>query len=515
MTDQTMQAENPLLRNRWLIVIAVMSATLIQVLDTTIVNVALPHMQGSLGATPDQVSWTLTCYLVSAGIFMPLTGYFSDIFGRKKYLLFCIAGFTVASALCGASQSLTEIIIFRLLQGMFGAGLVPLSQAVLADAYPREELGKAMAIWGTGVMVGPILGPTLGGYLTDIASWRWTFYINLPVGIFAFLLAWYVVPDTIKKNRSMDWLGLALISIAIGSLQFFLDRGNQEDWFNSNGIRFALLFAILGFVGFILHNLYTSNRRVFDVRIFLDRNFTIASAILTAMGVGLFGSLVILPMMLEGIMGYPVLTTGLVLAPRGISSMLAMAITGKLIQKNDPRIFIVIGILMSVLGMYFCTEYSLTISKAWIIWPLLLQGFGLGMIFVALSAIAYATLADELRVEAAGLFSLLRTIGSSIGIAVTLTIFTRHTQIAWNHLSGHINPFNPAVSSYIRALHLTPQDPHAHALLGAELAKQAAMLSYIDVFTFVMWSFILMLPIVLFIKYKKPTTPTTNFIAGE
>lgn len=489
--------------NRLLIVIAVMSATLIQVLDTTIVNVALPHMQGSLGASSDQISWTLTSYMVASAIFMPLTGFFSDRVGRKNFLIWCICGFTLTSALCGAAQTLSEIIFFRLLQGVFGAALVPLSQAILVDIYPPEELGKAMAIWGTGVMVGPVLGPTLGGYLTDIASWRWTFYINVPVGIMAAILAWRVVPDTLKKLRTFDWLGFILIAIAIGALQYFLDRGNQDDWLNSLGLQFALLIAIFSFICFIIYYYFNRDHIVFDIRVFKDRNFTLATIMLIVLGVGIYGSMVIQPLLLENLLNYPVSLTGLMMTPRAFCVMLTMIIAGKITNKFDQRILIILGIILSAIGTYACTYYTIAINKFWLIWPLMIQGLGMGLIFVPLSALAFATLPENLRVEGAGLSSLLRTIGGSIGIAVTMNIFTRHVQIAWNHLAGFVHIYNPALIQYLHTIGIKPNNPIAATIIASELANQAQMLAFISVFVFIMWSFLIILPFVLLLKAQK------------
>ena len=481
-----------------------MSATLMQVLDTTIVNVALPHMQGALNAAPDQISWTLTSYLISSAIFMPLTGYFSDMLGRKKYLLLCIGGFTIASAFCGAAQSLSEIVLFRLLQGIFGAALVPLSQAIMVDIYELKERGKAMAIWGVGVMAGPVLGPTLGGYLTDILSWRWTFYVNVPIGIIALILAWQVVPDTIKKKRSMDWNSLALISLAIGSLQYFLDRGNQDDWFNAHNIQLAALLCIAGFIGFILrslnHNMRKSNKSVFDLHVFKDRNFTIASLLLAIIGLGLYGTMVIQPLFLESLLNYPALSAGWVMAPMGIGSMLSMMLVGKIINYIKPRNIIIVGIIFTAIGTYFCTYYSQNIDFWWLIWPTFLRGFGLGMTFVPLAVLAFSTLPNHLKAEATGVYSLIRTLGSSIGIAITLTIFTRHTQIAWNQLGGFINPYNPNLINYLSAIHLKLTTPIAHAILGKVLNEQAQTLSFVNVYAFITWSFLFMLPLAFLIK---------------
>lgn len=493
---------------RALITVAVMSSTLIQVLDTTIVNVALPHMEGSLSATADQITWVLTSYLVASAIFMPLTGYFTDKLGRQRYLLLSIGGFVLASALCGAAMNITEIVFFRMLQGIFGAALVPLSQAIMTDIYPEEDRGTAMAIWGAGVMIGPILGPTLGGYLTEIASWRWTFYINIPFGIISLILAWRYVPDTLKVERRIDWLGIILISIAIGTMQYFFDRGNQDDWFNSTSICVVAFLSIISLLLFLLYSTYKKNNLVFDIAIFKDKNFVIASSIIAIFGLGLYGTMVVLPLMLEGLFNYPVLTTGLVMAPRSLSSLLSMVIVGKLIKTVDPRKLIASGIVITGTGIIFGTYYSLSVSIGWIVGPLLLQGFGIGMIFVPLSAVAFSTLPKHFRAEAAGLFSLLRTIGSSIGISITATILSRHMQISWNQLGGFINPYNPALKHYLQTIHMSLQQPLTIKILISQLAMQAQMISYVNVYAFIAWSFVAMLPLVLLLKRGHETNPT-------
>lgn len=490
---------------RTLIIIAVMTATLMQVLDTTIVNVALPYMQGSLEANPDEITWTLTSYLVASAIFMPLTGYLTAKMGRRNYLLTSILGFTIFSALCGASQNLIEIVVFRLLQGVFGAALVPLAQAILTDVFPREQRAKAMAIWGFGVMVGPILGPTLGGYLTEVATWRWTFYVNVPFGIFALVLCWYVVTDTPKTQRLMDWAGLFFISLAIGSLQYFLDRGNDQNWFSAWDIRISALLCLGGFLAFIVHNLFhqANSRIVFNLRIFKDRNFTIASLLIAMMGLGMYGVMAIQPLMLEGIMNYPVLLTGLVMAPRGISGMAGMLFVGKFGARFDPKYMIIAGVLLNIIGVHAYTELSEVISPVSIVWPMLLQGFGTSMIFATLSTVAFSTLPAEFNVEGAGLFSLLRTVGSSVGISFAVTVYTRQGQASWNTLGGFINPYHLAFEQYVSNLHIDPNSALSMQILGVTLNNQSQMMAFIDTFTFIMWSFILMLPLVFLIKKVK------------
>jgi DHA2 family multidrug resistance protein len=495
--------ELPTGAERLMITLAVMSATLIQVLDTTIVNVALPHMAGQLGATIDQISWVLTSYLVSSAIVMPLTGYFADTLGRKKFLLISISGFVAASALCGIAQNLAEIVLFRLLQGVFGAALVPLSQAIMTDAYPPEERGKAMAIWGLGVMVGPVLGPTLGGWLTDVASWRWTFYINLPVGALSFFLATQYVKSAERRERRMDWTGLALLGSGVAGIQYMLDRGTTADWFSAMDIRVAAAIGVVGLVSFTAWSFMRGPRALFDLRIFKDRNFAMACLVMLSMGLGLFGGLVLQPILLEGLLQYPIVTTGLVMAPRGVATAIAMTVAGRLVGKVDVRYLIGTGMVLGAIGSWAMTHYSLEVSLFWIIWPAFVQGLGFGLIFVPLSAIAYLTLPRSRTAEAAGIYSLVRTVGAAAGISIVTTLVTRESQVNWNELGAHVTKFNPAVRAYLDSLHLSATDPHAMALIAAQIAQQAEMNALLDVFKLTAWSFVAMLPLVLLLKKSR------------
>ena len=488
---------------RLLITFAVMSATLMQVLDTTIVNVALPYMQGELGATSDQISWVLTSYLISSAICMPLTGYFSDLLGRRRFLLLSICGFVVASALCGLATNLVEIVAFRLLQGVFGASLVPLSQAIMADAYPQSERGKAMALWGLGVMVGPVLGPTLGGWLTDVSSWRWTFYINVPVGVLSLVLAWQFVPDTIRRVRALDWRGFLLLATGIAGLQYVLDRGNQQDWLSARDIQVFAVAGTVGLIGFIVYSLARPSRAVLDVRIFRDRNFATSCLVMFGMGLGMFGGLVIQPILLERLLDYPIVTTGLLMAPRGLATAVTMIIVGRIVSRIDARWLIGSGVVLGALGSYAMTRYSLDIGTFWIVWPLFLQGAGLGLVFVPLSTLAYATLDRSRMAEAAGLFSLVRTIGAAAGISIVSTVLTRQAQVVWNELGAHVYAGNPAVSHYLRSLHVGANSREAAAIVAARIGEQAEMVAMLDVFLLVTLSFAAMLPLVLLLKRQR------------
>src|SRR3954470_18908791 len=490
--------------SRLMITFAVMSATLIQVLDTTIVNVALPHMQGELGTTSDQISWVLTSYLVSAAIFMPLTGYFADVWGRKRFLLVCIAGFVAASALCGISQSVAQIVFFRLLQGIFGAALVPLSQAIMADAYPPHERGKAMAIWGLGVMVGPVAGPTLGGWLTDIGSWRWTFYINLPVGLLSLFLASQFVPDSVKRPRRMDWFGFGFMALGIAGLQYVFDRGNQRDWFDSLDIRVGAVCALIGIAVFIAHSLRKPGESIFDIRIFTDRNFGMSSLVISLMGLGMFGGLVLQPILLEGLLGYPIVTTGILMAPRGIATALTMLVVGRLVARVDARWLVLAGLAFGALGSWGMTYYSLDVTQLNIIWPAFLQGIGLGLVFVPLSTVAYATLDSRRMAEAAGLYSLVRTIGSAVGISIVTTLLAHQSQILWNELGAYVSQYHEALVDYMRRLRLPPTDPRGLAVVAREVGRQAQMGAMLDVFKLITLSYLAMVPLVFLLK--KSTT---------
>ena len=484
---------------RLYITLAVMSATVMQVLDTTIVNVALPHMAGELGASNDSISWVLTSYIVASSIFMPLTGYLSDRFGRRRYLMISIAGFVVASALCGLSNTLAEMVLFRCLQGLFGASLVPLSQSIMLDNYPSNERGKAMAIWGMGVMVAPVLGPTLGGYLTEIINWRWTFFINIPVGIVSFMLAMKYVPDTEIKQRPMDWLGLVLLALGIGAMQLVLDRGNQEDWLDSSSIRVFSVIAVAGFGLFIANSINSKKQTLFDLRVFTDRNFVAASILSAAMGLSLYGGMLLQPMMLENLLGYPAMDTGLAMMPRGLASMFSMMLVGKLSGKVNPKMMIAFGIIVSIIGSYMMTGFNLNISGASLMVPLLLQGLGIGFIFAPLSAIAFSTLPRELATEGAGIYSLIRSLGASIGISLVTTYFARNTQASWDHLRGFVQPFNPALMNYLAPLHLKP-DGAGLAVIAQQVNLQAQMSGLIAAFWLITASFVVMIPLLMLLK---------------
>jgi DHA2 family multidrug resistance protein len=501
--------------NRVLTAVAVMAATIMQVLDMTIINVALPSMSGQLDATPDNVSWVLTSYLIASAIFMPLTGFFTDRLGQKRFLIICIGGFVITSMLCGMANSLFQMVLFRFLQGVFGASLVPLSQSIMLQIFPAEQRGKAMAIWAMGVMVAPIMGPTLGGWLTDVISWRWTFYINLPVGILSLVLAMRYVPDTQTKDRRMDWLGFASLALAIGALQLVLDRGNQDDWFGSDTIIMAAIVSAISFLFFIVYTMTGKHHPLFDLRIFKDRNFLVASLIITATSVGFFGGMLLQSLYLQNYLGYPTFDAGLYMAPRGLASFLIMIVVGKYSAKVAPSNFIFVGILASALGNYLMTHFSGDITAHDLIVPMMLQGVGMGLIFVPISTIAFTTLPKEISAEAAGIYSLIRAVGSSFGIAIVATYFSRSAQQTWSLLRGEINIYNDAFRDYLAPLHLGMQDPQGIVMAAKAVMREAQGIAYIDSFWFATVNFIVMLPLLLLLRKPAKGMQTSAPVSAE
>ncbi|MEJ2622441.1 MAG: DHA2 family efflux MFS transporter permease subunit [Candidatus Thiodiazotropha sp.] len=481
--------------------LALMLTTVMVIMDMTIVNVTLPHMMGALGATADQVTWVLTGYIVSEAVTIPLTGYLAGRYGRRRVLLFGIGGFVLASALCGQSTSLAEIVGFRLLQGIAGAPLIPLSQAVLVDTFSAQERGKAMAIWGIGIMLGPVLGPTVGGLVTEHLNWRWVFYINLPIGLINLILVARVIQETPRRLVGTDLLGAVLMVIGIGSLQTLLDRGNQEDWWQSGFIDLLSVTSVLGIGLFILRSLRVS-QPIVDLRLFRDRNLAVASGMMLVFGLGLFGTIAIQPIMLERLFGYPVETTGLVMAPRALGSALSMALMAVLTSRVDLRWLVGSGMLLAALGTGLMSRYTLDASPAWMIWPGVIQGLGMGAVFVPLSSMAYATLRSEQADEGAGLFNLARTIGSAVGVSIAATCYSRYNQIDWQQLGGYINPFNPALHDWLATLGLTINDPMAAAQLTQTLSAQASMLAFTQVFELIAMSFLLMAPLLLLLRSR-------------
>ena len=485
--------------SRFWISVSVMAATIMQVLDTTIINVALPHMAGELGATNDSISWVLTSYLMGSAVFMPLDGFFTDRLGRKKYLLLSIAGFVVTSALCGIAAGLPEMVVFRLAQGIFGASLVPLSQAIMVETFPVQQRGKAIAIWGMGVMVAPILGPSLGGYLTEVISWRWTFYINLPIGIASLLLAARFVPDTQVKERSMDWIGFSTLAVAIACLQLVLDRGAEKDWFDSGLICATAALGVLSFAVFIAKSMSRASHPLFDLAVLKDRNFAVSCLIQLSTGLGVYGGQLMLPLMLENMLGFPTLEAGLYLMPRGIATFVSMSLVGRYANRFSARSMVFTGMVLSFFGSLNLTTLTPQVTGS-IIWlPMVLQGLGMGLIFIPLSSLAFATIPARLAPEAAGLYSLMRAVGSAVGISIAATWLNRSARLSWAAMRADITPYQPAARQFAArlGLHL---DRTGVSVLALQVQQQALVQAFVSTFWLITVSFVLMLPLLLFIQ---------------
>ncbi|HYM33435.1 MAG TPA: DHA2 family efflux MFS transporter permease subunit [Candidatus Cybelea sp.] len=485
---------------------SIMLPTIMQALDSTIANVALPHMQGSFSASQDQIAWVLTSYIVAAAIMTPPTGFLAGRFGRKRVFLAAVFGFTIASMLCGMATSLTQIVLFRLLQGVCGASLVPLSQSVLLDSFPRERHGSAMALWGLGVMVGPILGPTLGGYLTENYNWRWVFYINLPVGVLAFLLISAFVPETERIRRRFDIFGFAMLSLAIGSLQIMLDRGENRDWFGSTEIVVEGALAALGLYLFVVQTV-TADRPFIDPRLFRDRNFVGSLVCAFAVGVVLFATMALMPPFLQGLMDYPVVTVGYVLAPRGIGTMIAMLAVGRLISRTDPRYLMLFGFSLTAVSLWQMSNFTTDITPRILVETGIVQGIGLGFVFVPLSTIAFSTLPPHFRTEAAGMFNLIRNIGSSIGISICFALVAINTQINHSVMAERVSRFNPLFQAPSVPEAWDPATSAGAMSLDHVLNAQAQVISYLNDFRMMMWMMIVALPMVLLLQRPRYAPP--------
>jgi MFS transporter, DHA2 family, multidrug resistance protein len=460
--------------NRTAITFSIMLANIMQGLDTTIANVALPHIRGSLSASLDQISWVLTSYIVAAAITMPLTGWLAGRFGIKYIFILSVGGFTLASALCGSATNLTELVVYRGLQGIFGAGLIPLSQATLLQINPPERHGQAMAVFGVGTLLGPICGPVLGGWLTYDYNWRWVFYINLPVGLISGIGALIFMREARHARREpFDFMGFATFSLAIGALQMLLDRGELKDWFGSTEIWVEATISGVALYLFIVHTATATDRSFLNRDLLSNLNFVA-------------GTLALLPTMLQDLMNYPVLTTGLVTAPRGVGSMIAMFVVARMIDRVDNRLIILFGLLLSAVSMWQMTQFSLYMGMEPVIVSGLVQGFGLGCTFVPLNTIALSNLPRHILTQGTALRSLMRNLGGSVGISILEAQLTENIQTVHSRLVEQLRPDNPLA----QAPHLTApfslSDPAGIAALNAEVTRQASMVAYINDFALMM-----------------------------
>ncbi|MBK1657813.1 DHA2 family efflux MFS transporter permease subunit [Paracraurococcus ruber] len=464
--------------HRALITVCAMVATLMQALDGTIANVALPYMQGGLAATSDQITWVLTSYITAAAILTAPVGFLVGRFGRRSVFLLSVGGFTAASVLCGAAQSLEQMVVFRLLQGAFGAALVPLSQSTMLDIYPPEQRGQAMAIWGMGVMVGPILGPTLGGYLTENLNWRWVFYVNLPFGVLAFIgLLLFLPKGGAERGRRFDWTGFGVLALGVGALQIMLDRGELLNWFGSTEILVEATLAALGLYLFLVH-MALFPKPFIPPRIFRDRNFVAGLGIMFVVGVILFATSALLAPYLQTLADYPVFTAGLAMAPRGIGTMAAMFVAGRLAAKLDPRKIMAFGILILAWTLWDMTYWTPDVAMHWLMGVTVIQGMGLGFVFIPLNLVAFATLDPALRTDGTSLISLLRNLGSAIGISALAALLTRNTQIMHANLAEHVTPLNRMFDLPNIHRFWDPSTAQGAAALNAEVTRQSSIIAY-------------------------------------
>ena len=500
---------------RGAITVSIMLATFMQGVDTTIANVALPHMQGSFSAAQDQIAWVITSYIVAAAIMTPLTGWLAGRFGIKYVFLISVAGFTLASALCGVAANLAQMVTYRLLQGMCGAALVPLSQSVLLQINPPDRHAKAMSIWGMGVILGPIIGPALGGWLTDQYNWRWVFLINVPFGVLAAAGILIFIRETRHAHReAFDFFGFATLSLAIGALQLLLDRGELKDWFGSTEICAEATIAGLAFYLFVVHTATATDRSFLNRDLLKDANCAVGTILMFLIAIPLFGTMVLLPTMMQELLNYPVLTTGLVTAPRGIGTMLAMFVVSRFIGRVDTRFVILAGLVLTATALWQMTGFSLFMGMGPVISTGVLQGFGLGLVFTPLSIVTFSTLPRQILTQGTAIFSLTRNIGSSVGIAIVEALLAENTQIVHSRLVEHLRPDNPLARAPYMMPPFSLTDPTGVAALNAEATRQAAMVAYIDDYKLMMVIVIVALPLLLLLRRPR-AAPEGAAVAAE
>jgi DHA2 family multidrug resistance protein len=501
MTAAAAQPASPPALNRSMITATVMLASILQSLDNTIATVALPHMQGELSATSEQMSWVLTSYIVATAIMTPLTGWLATRFGRRELFFASILGFTLASVLCAVAQTLPEMVLFRTLQGLSGAALVPMSQATLFDINPPERHGSAMAMWGAGVLIGPMLGPILGGWLTDHYSWRWVFYINVPLGAIAILGLIAYFPKSTTRRTQFDLTGFALLSLAVGSLQIMLDRGSIKDWFGSTEIIVEATVAALAFYLFIVHSA-TVKQPFVHLSLYRDRNYLAGNLLIFVMGMVLFATLALLPTLLQVLLRYPVFEAGLLTAPRSLGTVIAMTLVSRVVGKVDPRIILAVGFLDTAVSLRLMMGFETGMDARPIFWTGMMQGAGIGIAYVPMATIAFATLPTHLRNEGTALFNLMRNLGSSIGISAVQALLIRQTQVMHASLAEHVSPYNLANRDPLLAAQLATGK--GVAAVNAALSDQAAMVAYIDDFKLMLILTVLAMPLLLLVRRAAP-----------
>jgi DHA2 family multidrug resistance protein len=497
--------------NPWVVAIAVMFATFMEVLDTTVVNVSLPHVAGSLSASIDESTWALTSYLVANAIVLPLAGWLSRQFGRKKLLMASVTGFTASSFMCGLAPNLPALIVFRVIQGTTGGALQPLSQAVMLEAFPPERRGKAMAFWGLGIVTAPILGPVLGGWLTDSYSWRWVFYINIPVGLVSLAMMQRFVfdpPYVRQRSARIDWTGIGLLALGIGALQILLDKGQEDDWFESSFMTALAVVSAVSLALFLWHEVQVAHP-VVDLRVFRNRTYSAGVLLITNVGFVLYGSLVLLPIFLQTLLGYPALQAGIALAPRGVGSFFAMPVVGVLLGRVDARRLLGVGLIIGALTLYWLGALNLDAGYWDVFWPQLIQGVALALLFVPLTTITMGPVPREAMANATSIFNLMRNIGGSLGIAAATTWLERRQRLHASVLSSHVDLYRPEVRALLeqmkaafvaRGADAVTAARQAEAALVGMVQRHAAMLSFTDVFRILAALFVALTPLLFLMR---------------
>ena len=490
---------------RNMVTICAMTATIMQALDTTIANVALPYMQGTLSASQDQINWVLTSYIVAAAIMTAPVGWIANRFGRKRTFIVCSAGFTIASVLCGLAQDINQMVLFRLLQGVFGAALVPLSQAVMLDSYTLQERAKAMSIWGMGVMMGPIMGPSLGAWLTETYSWHWVFFVNLPFGIIT-VLGLVIFMDETKKdlNLRFDWFGFTALAIGIGSLQVALDRGEQLGWFESNEIIAEFIVSAVGFYYFFAHS-FTTSRPFIQFALFKDRNFVGCCVFMTVMGLVLYSTMALSSPYLQNVMGYPIITAGVLLASRGCGTFVAMTLVGRMMRFFEARTLIITGLGLTALSLFYMTGWTDQTGAREIVILSIIQGFGFGLVFVPLSTVAFLTLPNHLRTDGTSMLTLMRNVASSVGISIVIAQLTEGSRRIYAILSQHVTPFNHAMQMPDVSGMIKMSTDAGRAMADAMVATQAQIIAFSQDYQFVMIFILCSIPLAIMIGSTKAT----------
>jgi DHA2 family multidrug resistance protein len=490
---------------RNMVTICAMTATIMQALDTTIANVALPYMQGTLSASQDQINWVLTSYIVAAAIMTAPVGWIANRFGRKRIFILCSGGFTIASVLCGLAQDINQMVLFRLLQGVFGAALVPLSQAVMLDSYALHERAKAMSIWGMGVMMGPIMGPSLGAWLTETYSWHWVFFVNLPFGFFT-VLGLVIFMDETKKdlNLRFDWFGFAALAVAIGSLQLALDRGEQLGWLESNEIVAEFIVSAVGFYYFFAHSLTTS-RPFIQFSLFRDKNFVTGCIFMAVMGLALYSTMALASPYLQNVVGYPIITAGVLLASRGCGTFVAMMLVGRLMRYIEARTLIISGLGLTALSLFYMTGWTDQTGVQEIVTLSIIQGFGFGLVFVPLSTVAFLTLPNQLRTDGTSMLTLMRNVASSIGISIVIAQLTEGSRRVYSVLSEHVNPFNHAMQMPDVTGMINMNTDSGRAMADVMVGLQAQIIAFAQDYQLLMMFILASIPLAIMIGSTKAT----------